>query len=68
MLCLVLKGVDGTANANGAVQGPLVGEMRLASDLALARDSRTACLWQLPISMVYTILLYEELASSICSR
>nr|ADK26471.3 manganese peroxidase 1 [Hericium erinaceus]AFN26984.1 manganese peroxidase 1 [Hericium erinaceus] len=30
----------------GEVESPLKGEMRLQSDSELARDSRTACLWQ----------------------
>ncbi|TDL26244.1 manganese peroxidase 3 [Rickenella mellea] len=43
-----LKGVGfpGTGANQGEVESPLVGEMRLQSDFALARDSRTACTWQ----------------------
>ncbi|KAH8101870.1 manganese peroxidase isozyme precursor [Cristinia sonorae] len=36
----------GTAGNQGEVQSPLRGEIRLQSDGALARDSRTACEWQ----------------------
>ncbi|GJE85328.1 manganese peroxidase isoform 4 [Phanerochaete sordida] len=52
---VLLKGVGfpGTANNTGEVTSPLpntsgtdTGEMRLQSDFALARDSRTACFWQ----------------------
>nr|BAR45976.1 manganese peroxidase isozyme [Phlebiopsis crassa] len=52
---VLLKGVGfpGTANNTGEVESPLpigsgtdVGELRLQSDFALARDSRTACFWQ----------------------
>ncbi|KZV73876.1 class II peroxidase [Peniophora sp. CONT] len=39
-------GFPGTAGNQGEVQSPLKGEMRLQSDSELARDSRTACLWQ----------------------
>ncbi|KIP04649.1 fungal class II heme-containing peroxidase [Phlebiopsis gigantea 11061_1 CR5-6] len=47
------KGFPGTGNNTGEVTSPLpkgsgndTGEMRLQSDFALARDSRTACFWQ----------------------
>ena len=50
---VLLKGTFGTTNANGEVEGPLDGELRLQSDFALARDSRTSCLWELPISEFY---------------
>lgn len=52
---VLLKGVGfpGTNNNVGEVSSPLpkgsgndTGEMRLQSDFALARDSRTACFWQ----------------------
>ncbi|GJJ13033.1 manganese peroxidase [Clathrus columnatus] len=52
---VLLKGVGfpGTAGNVGEVESPLpigeglnVGEMRLQSDFALARDPRTACTWQ----------------------
>ncbi|EMD37370.1 fungal class II heme-containing peroxidase [Gelatoporia subvermispora B] len=52
---VLLKGVGfpGTDNNTGEVASPLpltsgndTGEMRLQSDFALARDSRTACFWQ----------------------
>ncbi|SJL15024.1 related to Versatile peroxidase VPL1 [Armillaria ostoyae] len=36
----------GTGGNQGEVESPLAGEMRLQSDHTLARDSRTACLWQ----------------------
>ncbi|KAI0063645.1 manganese peroxidase 3 [Artomyces pyxidatus] len=36
----------GTAGNPGEVESPLPGEIRLQSDAALARDKRTACLWQ----------------------
>ncbi|KAI0027367.1 manganese-dependent peroxidase [Vararia minispora EC-137] len=36
----------GTGGNQGEVEAPLHGEMRLQSDSELARDSRTACLWQ----------------------
>ncbi|KAI0053857.1 class II peroxidase [Auriscalpium vulgare] len=36
----------GTGGNQGEVLSPLHGEIRLESDFALARDSRTACLWQ----------------------
>ncbi|KAI0063642.1 manganese peroxidase 2 [Artomyces pyxidatus] len=36
----------GTGGNQGEVESPLRGEMRLQSDHDLARDSRTACLWQ----------------------
>ncbi|KAA1474286.1 manganese peroxidase 2 [Dentipellis sp. KUC8613] len=36
----------GTGGNQGEVESPLKGEMRLQSDSELARDSRTACLWQ----------------------
>jgi hypothetical protein len=36
----------GTAGNQGEVESPVAGVMRLESDFALARDSRTACLWQ----------------------
>ncbi|KAF8519646.1 manganese peroxidase [Hysterangium stoloniferum] len=46
-------GVPGIAGNQGEVLSPLpigsgenVGEMRLQSDFAIARDSRTACVWQ----------------------
>ncbi|TDL21870.1 versatile peroxidase VPL1 [Rickenella mellea] len=43
-----LKGVafPGKGHKRGEVASPLVGEMRLQSDFALARDHRTACTWQ----------------------
>nr|BAG12562.1 manganese peroxidase 3 [Phlebia sp. MG60] len=47
------KGFPGTGNNTGEVSSPLpltsgtdVGELRLQSDFALARDERTACTWQ----------------------
>nr|Q70LM3.1 RecName: Full=Manganese peroxidase 2; Short=MnP2; AltName: Full=Manganese peroxidase isozyme 2; Flags: Precursor [Phlebia radiata]CAD92854.1 manganese peroxidase precursor [Phlebia radiata] len=52
---VLLKGVGfpGLANNTGEVSSPLpvtdgtdVGELRLQSDFALARDERTACAWQ----------------------
>ncbi|GJJ15784.1 manganese peroxidase [Clathrus columnatus] len=52
---VLLQGVGfpGTANNTGEVESPLpltsgddVGELRLQSDFALARDPRTACTWQ----------------------
>ncbi|GJE87943.1 manganese peroxidase [Phanerochaete sordida] len=52
---VLLKGVGfpGTDNNTGEVASPLpltsgtdTGELRLQSDFALARDSRTACFWQ----------------------
>ncbi|EMD32647.1 fungal class II heme-containing peroxidase [Gelatoporia subvermispora B] len=36
----------GTANNQGEVESPLLGEIRLQSDFLLARDNRTACEWQ----------------------
>jgi len=46
-------GFPGSPNNTGEVESPLplgsgdnVGEMRLQSDFAIARDSRTACTWQ----------------------
>jgi hypothetical protein len=36
----------GTGGNQGEVESPLAGELRLQSDSELARDSRTACLWQ----------------------
>ncbi|KAJ7094788.1 manganese peroxidase [Mycena epipterygia] len=46
-------GFPGTSNNTGEVMSPLplgsgndTGELRLQSDFALARDSRTACFWQ----------------------
>ncbi|KAJ7486980.1 putative versatile peroxidase [Mycena latifolia] len=36
----------GNGSNPGEVQSPLAGELRLQSDAALARDSRTACAWQ----------------------
>ncbi|KAI0031561.1 manganese peroxidase [Vararia minispora EC-137] len=36
----------GTGGNQGEVEAPLKGELRLQSDSELARDSRTACLWQ----------------------
>ncbi|KAJ7483766.1 manganese peroxidase 1 precursor [Mycena galericulata] len=43
-----LKGTlfPGTAGNQGEVMSPLAGELRLESDFLLARDERTACLWQ----------------------
>ena len=52
---VLLKGVGfpGTPNNTGEVTSPLplttgtdTGELRLQSDFALARDDRTACIWQ----------------------
>ncbi|KIJ42461.1 class II peroxidase [Sphaerobolus stellatus SS14] len=52
---VLLKGTGfpGSANNSGEVESPLplgkglnVGQMRLQSDFALARDPRTACTWQ----------------------
>ncbi|KIJ47108.1 class II peroxidase, partial [Sphaerobolus stellatus SS14] len=52
---VLLKGIcfPGSANNSGEVESPLplgkglnVGQMRLQSDFALARDPRTACTWQ----------------------
>ncbi|KIJ37320.1 class II peroxidase [Sphaerobolus stellatus SS14] len=52
---VLLKGVGfpGSSNNTGEVESPLplgsgdnVGELRLQSDFALARDPRTACTWQ----------------------
>lgn len=47
---VLLKGTGypGTANNTGEVPSPIpqYGEIRLQSDYALARDSRTACEWQ----------------------
>ncbi|KAK0454480.1 manganese peroxidase 2 [Armillaria borealis] len=36
----------GTGGNQGEVESPLAGELRLQSDASLARDSRTACIWQ----------------------
>ncbi|KAF8803274.1 manganese peroxidase 1 [Phlegmacium glaucopus] len=36
----------GNGSQPGEVLAPLFGEMRLQSDFLIARDSRTACLWQ----------------------
>ncbi|KAJ7483758.1 manganese peroxidase 2 [Mycena galericulata] len=36
----------GTGGNQGEVMSPIAGEIRLQSDFELARDSRTACLWQ----------------------
>ncbi|KAJ7510863.1 heme peroxidase [Mycena galericulata] len=36
----------GTAGNQGEVKSPIAGELRLESDFKLARDERTACLWQ----------------------
>ncbi|EJD02962.1 manganese-dependent peroxidase [Fomitiporia mediterranea MF3/22] len=36
----------GTGGNQGEVQSPIGGEIRLQSDHDLARDSRTACIWQ----------------------
>ncbi|KAJ7577384.1 manganese peroxidase 1 precursor [Mycena floridula] len=43
-----LKGTafPGNGSNPGEVESPLPGEMRLQSDFAIARDSRTACEWQ----------------------
>ncbi|TFY67230.1 hypothetical protein EVG20_g4017 [Dentipellis fragilis] len=38
--------LSSTGGNQGEVQSPLRGEIRLQSDSELARDSRTACLWQ----------------------
>ncbi len=48
----LLKGVlfPGNGSNPGEVLSPLAGELRLFSDGALARDSRTACEWQSFIS------------------
>ncbi|KAF8801715.1 heme peroxidase [Phlegmacium glaucopus] len=45
---VLLKGslFPGNGSQPGEVLSPLAGEMRLQSDFLLARDSRTACLWQ----------------------
>ncbi|KAI9461299.1 manganese peroxidase 1 [Lactarius psammicola] len=45
---VLLKGTlfPGTGPNPGEVESPLRGEMRLQSDFAIARDPRTACLWQ----------------------
>jgi manganese peroxidase len=52
---VLLKGTGfpGTGNNTGEVMSPLpltqgtdTGELRLQSDFALARDPRTACIWQ----------------------
>ncbi|KAF8803334.1 manganese peroxidase 1 [Phlegmacium glaucopus] len=45
---VLLKGSSfpGNGSQPGEVLSPLVGEMRLQSDFLIARDSRTACLWQ----------------------
>ena len=40
----------GTGGNQGEVESPLAGELRLQSDSELARDSRTACLWQANVS------------------
>ncbi|KAJ7734165.1 manganese peroxidase 1 [Mycena maculata] len=44
----LLKGTlfPGTAGNQGEVMSPIAGELRLESDFELARDPRTACLWQ----------------------
>ena len=49
---VLLKGTvfPGTAGNAGEVLSPLAGEMRLKSDLQIARDPRTACAWQSMIS------------------
>ncbi|KAF8803275.1 manganese peroxidase 1 [Phlegmacium glaucopus] len=45
---VLLKGTSfpGNGSQPGEVLSPLAGEMRLQSDYLIARDSRTACLWQ----------------------
>ncbi|KAF8803341.1 heme peroxidase [Phlegmacium glaucopus] len=45
---VLLKGTSfpGNGSQPGEVLAPLVGEMRLQSDFLIARDSRTACIWQ----------------------
>jgi len=45
---VLLKGTlfPGAGRNPGEVESPLQGEMRLKSDFELARDPRTACLWQ----------------------
>ncbi|KAF7325593.1 Peroxidase [Mycena kentingensis (nom. inval.)] len=43
---LIGTAFPGTGNNPGEVMSPLAGELRLASDAGLARDSRTACTWQ----------------------
>ncbi|KAF8803270.1 manganese peroxidase 1 [Phlegmacium glaucopus] len=45
---VLLKGSSfpGNGSQPGEVLAPLVGEMRLQSDFLIARDPRTACLWQ----------------------
>ncbi|KAF9555280.1 manganese peroxidase 1 [Agrocybe pediades] len=47
---VLLKGTafpgKGNVSHPGEVLSPIAGEMRLQSDAAIARDSRTACLWQ----------------------
>ncbi|RPD63886.1 manganese peroxidase isozyme precursor [Lentinus tigrinus ALCF2SS1-6] len=44
----LLKGTlfPGNGSNPGEVESPLAGELRLQSDAAIARDSRTACEWQ----------------------
>ncbi|KAJ7743435.1 manganese peroxidase 1 precursor [Mycena maculata] len=42
----LLNGTTGTTANQGEALSPIVGELRLQSDSELARDSRTACLWQ----------------------
>lgn len=41
---------DSNGSQPGEVLSPIPGEMRLQSDFVLARDPRTACLWQEMIS------------------
>lgn len=46
----------GTGGNQGEDESPIRGEMRLQSDHDLARDSRTACIWQSFVSkLTYTI-------------
>ncbi|ETW76658.1 manganese peroxidase [Heterobasidion irregulare TC 32-1] len=42
----------GTGGNQGEVESPLAGELRLQSDSELARDSRTACLWQANVNQL----------------
>lgn len=42
----VFAGGASSAGVEGEVQSAIKGELRLQSDAALARDSRTSCVWQ----------------------